>query len=44
MWITQNEPEQQPRFDIIEVYAPQGIATVSPRINHIPNAFSLVRH
>jgi len=29
----------QPRFDVIEVYAPQGIYTKNPQINHIENAF-----
>lgn len=29
----------QPRFDVVEVYAPQGAATVKPTINHIENAF-----
>lgn len=29
----------QPRFDIIEVYAPNGIATVNPKINHLEDAF-----
>ena len=37
-WLAQNETELQPRFDVIEVYAPDGI--FSPvRINHIENAF-----
>jgi len=39
LWLVQNQTEKQPRFDVIEVYAPQGIATVAPKINHIPNAF-----
>ena len=29
----------QPRFDVIEVYAPQGCATVSPEIIHLEGAF-----
>ena len=29
----------QPRFDVVEVYAPQGTATRQPTIPHIPNAF-----
>lgn len=29
----------QPRFDVIEIYAPQGTATVRPEINHIEEAF-----
>lgn len=31
--------ELQPRFDVAEVYAPQGIATANPMINFIENAF-----
>lgn len=29
----------QPRFDVIEVYAPQGIETKNPVINHLEDAF-----
>jgi putative endonuclease len=29
----------QPRFDVIEVYAPEGHATVSPEIFHLEGAF-----
>ena len=29
----------QPRFDVAEVYAPQGVQTVSPSISYIENAF-----
>lgn len=29
----------QPRFDVAEVYAPQGINTVDPDISYIENAF-----
>ncbi len=29
----------QPRFDVAEVYAPEGIATRDPKINYIENAF-----
>lgn len=29
----------QPRFDVAEVYAPQGISTKSPQINYWENAF-----
>ena len=35
----QDKTELQPRFDVIEVYAPQGTATVSPRIVHLEDAF-----
>ena len=29
----------QPRFDVAEVYAPQGVHTENPGINYIENAF-----
>lgn len=29
----------QPRFDVIEIYAPEGTATVNPVINHLEDAF-----
>ncbi len=29
----------QPRFDVIEIYAPDGIETVSPQIRHLEDAF-----
>lgn len=29
----------QPRFDVAEVYAPQGISTKNPCINYLENAF-----
>ena len=39
-WLQLNDTALQPRFDVIEVYAPQGIKTANPEINHIENAFS----
>ena len=38
LWLSQNPTEKQPRFDVIEVYAPNGEAG-EIRINHIENAF-----
>lgn len=29
----------QPRFDVVEVYAPQGTQTVNPSLHHLENAF-----
>ena len=29
----------QPRFDVIEIYAPEGIETKKPIINHLESAF-----
>ena len=38
-WLQQNPTQLQPRFDVIEIYAPEGMETRSPKINHIKNAF-----
>lgn len=39
VWLSHNETDKQPRFDVIEIYAPDGVATRRARINHIENAF-----
>ena len=39
MYLSQNPTELQPRFDVIEIYAPEGPATVRPEINHLEDAF-----
>ena len=41
LWLGQNPSRLQPRFDVIEVYAPQGLDTVKPEIHHIEDAFEL---
>ena len=41
LWLLKTRCELQPRFDVIEVYAPEGTKTLLPEINHIENAFSL---
>lgn len=33
------EERRQPRFDVAEVYAPEGVRTRAPRIFYYPNAF-----
>ena len=38
-WLSYNRTEKQPRFDVIEVYANEGVNTICPGINHIANAF-----
>lgn len=38
-WLQLNETKRQPRFDVIEIYAPDGMSTKVPDINHIENAF-----
>lgn len=39
MWLQANPDHRQPRFDVIEIYAPQGIETLNPVIVHLENAF-----
>ena len=39
LWLSLNETELQPRFDVIEIYAPEGTGTRRPRINHLEDAF-----
>ena len=41
LYIAQHDLEElQPRFDVIEVYAPQGTKTTNPRIHHLEDAFA----
>lgn len=39
MYLAQNPTELQPRFDVIEIYAPDGSATAHPEIYHLEDAF-----
>lgn len=39
MYLEQNPTDLQPRFDVIEIYAPQGIDTKKPTIKHMEGAF-----
>ncbi len=39
LWLVQNDTQLQPRFDVVEIYAPLGPATANPSLNHIENAF-----
>ena len=39
MYLSQNPTELQPRFDVIEIYAPEGMETVHPEIYHLEDAF-----
>ncbi len=39
VYLSQNPTSLQPRFDVIEIYAPEGTATVAPQINHMEDAF-----
>lgn len=38
-YLSEHATELQPRFDVVEIYAPQGISTKNPQINYIENAF-----
>lgn len=39
LWLQENETKLQPRFDVIEILAPEGEKTLRPKITHIENAF-----
>lgn len=39
MYLSQNPTTLQPRFDVIEIYAPEGTSTVCPEIHHLEDAF-----
>jgi putative endonuclease len=39
LYLSQNPTELQPRFDVVEIYAPEGTATVAPEIIHMEDAF-----
>ncbi len=39
IWLSGNECQLQPRFDVIEIYAPEGTATLRPVIHHMEDAF-----
>ena len=39
LYLAGHPTDLQPRFDVAEVYAPQGAQTAAPRINYIENAF-----
>ncbi len=38
-YLSTNPTELQPRFDVIEIYAPDGISTAKPVIRHLEDAF-----
>ena len=38
-YLASHETQRQPRFDVIEIYAPQGERTLFPKIVHLENAF-----
>ena len=39
IYLDQHPTGLQPRFDVIEIYAPLGVDTKNPKINHLEDAF-----
>lgn len=39
VYLAQNPTKLQPRFDVIEIYAPEGAETIRPEIHHMEDAF-----
>lgn len=39
IYLSGNPTELQPRFDVIEIYAPEGTQTRHPEIQHLEDAF-----
>lgn len=39
MYLSEHPTELQPRFDVVEIYAPQGMETRQPDIHMLENAF-----
>lgn len=39
LWLMRHPTDLQPRFDVVEIYAPQGMDTKKPEIFHLKNAF-----
>jgi len=39
MYLAENPTKLQPRFDVIEIYAPEGTLTHDPVIRHLEDAF-----
>lgn len=39
IYLSQNPTNLQPRFDVIEIYAPGGTETIDPEIRHMEDAF-----
>ena len=39
LYLSQNPTNLQPRFDVIEIYAPEGAETKTPEIYHMEDAF-----
>ena len=39
LWLEEHETRLQPRFDVIEIYAPEGLETKNPEIRQLEAAF-----
>lgn len=39
LYLAEHETQLQPRFDVVEILAPQGMDTKTPVVRHIENAF-----
>ena len=39
LYLAENPTALQPRFDVIEIYAPEGMETARPEIYHMEDAF-----
>ena len=39
IYLSEHPTQKQPRFDVIEIYAPDGINTTDPIIHHMEDAF-----
>lgn len=39
LWLCEHPSDLQPRFDVIEIYAPEGLATRRPELRHWEDAF-----
>ena len=39
LYLSQNPTKLPARFDVIEIYAPEGMETAHPEINHLEDAF-----
>ena len=40
LYLSEFSTDLQPRFDVIEIYAPQGTDTLHPEIHHMEDAFT----
>ena len=39
MYLAEHPTDKQPRFDVVEIYAPDGMQTAKPEIHFLENAF-----